>query len=327
MHFKNKNVGARTGPRVRDRPEGLSLYKPYLIRKMMSIKRPILTESEEIILHIQGGYANIFRSGWKLGHFYLTNQRLIFFQPMGIVFETPLTNITNVKVEERFFVLRKKNVICLSYKYHEIGRTSKAWIIMGNLETWRKKIYEMTMPSIDEEMVNKIAQELDPVSQEILWYLWENGHATINELAELVEAPTHMEILLKIRETINPIAEKMTGNPILAFERSKIDQETGEKILFSWWLIGYQRPKEKGREALLDIFDEGDHIDIVMELLGVQEKDIFLRAEKDKLTVFAHTPDEKYQEEIFLPAEVSSWGFTKRYNNGILQVRLEKSVG
>jgi hypothetical protein len=43
-----------------------------------------------------------------------------------------------------------------------------------------------------------------------------------------------MDILLKIREIINPTAEKIIGYPILSFESLKVDRETGEKVTFSW---------------------------------------------------------------------------------------------
>ncbi len=287
-------------------------------------KKPPLTEGEQVILCEQGGYLSNLRTGWKLGHHYLTNKRLFFSQAMRIVFETPLVCITDVTAEERAFAFRRKNVICISYRRPKVEGISKARIIMGNLETWRKKIHEMVAPPIDEETVNEVAEELDPVSQEILWYLWRNGHGTIDELAELVSAPTHMDVLLRIREVINPVAERIIGNPILSFEKSKIDSETGEKILFSWWLVGREQSGERRKETLLDIFDEGDHMDIVMELLGVQEEDILLKVEKDKLTIFADAQGVKYREEVSLPAEVYTEEFTKKYNNNILEVRLEK---
>ncbi|MEW6188554.1 MAG: Hsp20/alpha crystallin family protein [Actinomycetota bacterium] len=290
---------------------------------MRESKKPLLTEGEQIILWEQGGYLNNLRAGWKLGHHYLTNKRLFFSQAKRIIFETPLACITDVTVEEKIFVFRRKNVICISYRCPRLEGISKAWIIMANLETWRKKIREMIAPPIDEETVNQLAEGLDSVSQEILWYLWRNGHGTIDELAELVSASTHMDVLLRIREVINPAAEKISGNPILSFEKSKIDPETGEKILFSWWLVG-RKTHEEIKESLLDIFDEGDHLHVVMELLGVQEEDILLVVEKDKLTIFADAQDMKYHEEVFLPAEVYTEEFTKRYNNNILEVRLGK---
>ncbi|MDI6892511.1 MAG: Hsp20/alpha crystallin family protein [Actinomycetota bacterium] len=291
---------------------------------MRKSKKPPLTEGEQIVLCEQGGYLSNLRTGWKLGHHYLTNKRLFFSQAMRIVFETPLVCITDVTAEERAFAFRRKNVICISYRRPNVEGISKARIIMANLETWRKKIYEIIAPPINKETVNGVAEELDPISQEILWYLWQNGHGTIDELTELVSAPTHMDILFRIREVINPTAERIIGNPILSFEKSRIDPETGEKILFNWWLVGREQSGEGRKETLLDVFDEGDHLYVVMELLGVQEEDILLMVEKDKLTIFADAQGVKYRGEVSLPAEVYTEGFTKRYNNNTLEVRLGK---
>lgn len=285
-------------------------------------REPIFDPGEEIVLYSQGGFKNPMTSGWKLGHHYLTNRRLLFFQPSGIVYETPLENIINVMVEKQRFVLgRTKEVISLSYRHKKNGRRISAWIIMGDLETWRKKLSEMIL--IDERAVDKVAKELDLPCSEILRYLWEHRHAPIDELARLVDAPNHMDVLLKIRGVINPVAERVIGCPILEFERARIDDRTGEKVLFSWWLAG-RKAAERKEEALVDIFDEGDRLNLILELRGVKEEDIKVRVERDRLIVSVEVPNKEYHEEIPLPEVVSSEGFTTRYNNNILEVTLQK---
>lgn len=176
-------------------------------------------------------------------------------------------------------------------------------------------------PIVDEERVKEIAQDLDPDSEKLLWHLWQKRHAQIEELAQAIKSPTHMDVLIKIREIINPRAEKVMGGPILFFEKSRMDYETGEKVLFSWWLMGRERPGKK--EFLLDLFDEGDHLNIVMELRGVKEEDIELKVEEDRLLI--SVPSKGYQEKIRLPVSVDLKNFSKRYNNGILQVKLSKT--
>ncbi|MFQ5887679.1 MAG: Hsp20/alpha crystallin family protein [Candidatus Hydrothermarchaeales archaeon] len=181
------------------------------------------------------------------------------------------------------------------------------------------------MLKIDEETLYKIADELDSGSRDILWYLWQKKHAKIDELAEVIAAPNHMDVLLRIRNIINPTAEKITGNSILAFEKSKVDYETGERILFSWWIIGErQLTRMQERETFIDIFDEDDHINVIMNLVDVQEKDVFLKVEGNKLTVSDNTIENPLYEEIHLPAEVDPREVNKTYKNGILVVRLEK---
>jgi len=287
-----------------------------------NIREPNFAQDEEIVLYSQGGFKNPMTSGWKLGHHYLTNKRLLFFQPSGTVYETPLDSIISVTVEKQKFVLARKHVICLTYRHVRTGRPVRVWIVMGALGTWSKKLSEMVV--IDEEAVDKVARRLDVPCSEMLWYLWEHRHASIDDLASLVDAPNHMDVLLKIREVINPVAERTLGRPILSFERSRVDYETGEGVFFSWWLSGRKQAEERKKEPLVDIFDEGGHLTVVVELVGVQEKDIRLEVQRGKLTVSGQAPDREYYEEIALPAQVRREGFSTKHHNNILEVRLQK---
>ena len=201
----------------------------------------------------------LFRSG----RFYLTTRRLLFFQPPRVSFQTLLENITNLTIEKRALILRSKNVILVTYRKPEREKVLQVLIAVNNIESWRRRIYERSLLIVNEETIDKITKELDSPSQEILIYLWQRRHARIEELAELIEAPNHMDVLLKIKERINPTAERIIGSWILAFEESKFDPETGKKILFSWWILG-QKEKKEEKEILLDIFDERDYLNIIM---------------------------------------------------------------
>jgi len=184
---------------------------------MSKVKRaiePSLANDEQVILHSQGGYKDNMRAIWKLGRFYLTNYRLLFFVPSRIIFETPLGNIKEIKVEEqRFIAGRIKDTISIQYHSPITRRPSKAWIIMHDLKLWRKELFERASLKVSEESLNVVMEELDPVSREIVVYLWQNRYATISELADSIAAPSHMHVLLKIRDTINPVAERIIANP------------------------------------------------------------------------------------------------------------------
>ena len=178
---------------------------------------------------------------------------------------------------------------------------------------------------IEEEHVAKVAQALDPASGEIIWYLWKNRHAKIEELRQLLGESSHMNVLTRIKEVINPRARKMLGQPLLVFERSRIDYATGENVLYSWWLGKEEERRLADEGRLIDIFDEGDHVMVIMELAGVREEDIQVKVERDKLIVEADTPEHKCCEEVTLPSAIDAEHFTTRYHNSILQARFEKA--
>ena len=223
-----------------------------------------------------------------------------------------------LRIEKRVYGISQSDTICVEYE--SSGELSKVWIISRNLDTWRKELYMRALLKVDRETLDKIVTELDADSKGILWFLYENRHARIDTLAKLIEAPTHMDILLKIREIINPTAEKIIGYPILSFESSKVDWETGEKVTFSWWLAG--QPYRERKEPLLDIFDEDADMVVYLELLAIKEDKLRLSVANNKLIIDA---DKDYHKEIPLPAVVNEKSFTKRYKNNILEVRLKKA--
>lgn len=298
--------------------------------------KPELKANEEVILTNPGFYKDNLRSGWKPGHLYLTNTRLFLWQPARIIFQTLLENIKEISVQERGFVLRSKDALCISclpaqHKHGQAGKnqagegTSKAWIMVKDVETWKKRIFERSLLEINEEKIDRVTKELDSESRNILLCVWQNRHATINELARVYSAPNHMDVLRRIRNIINPTSQKVIGFPVLVFQRCKIDGSTGKKVMFSWWIIGGDKSKKDKEEALLDIFDEGDYLNIIMELKGAQEEDILLGVDGNKLTVSCKTPESNYYEEVTLAARVDSEGIVKRYHNNILEIRLQKN--
>ena len=73
----------------------------------------------------------------------------------------------------------------------------------------------------------------------------------------------------------------------------------------------------------VDIFDEKDHIKVVAEIPGVQEKDIKVDLVKDSLAISVDIPDRKYAQEVKLPCEPKG-KVEKLYKNGILEVKIQK---
>jgi len=297
-----------------------------LVGRTGRVLKPNLAGDEHVILHSQGGYKDNVRPIWKLGQFHLTDRRLIFSVPTHVIWEVPLGNIKGISIEQRRYVAgRVKDMIAIGYQNPINHRPSKAWIIMSELETWKKELYGRTLLEINQEMLDSVLEQLDPLSQEIVGYLWRNRHATIVELADLIDAPSHMDVLLRIKGVINPTAEKVIGSPLLVFERSRIDDETGEVVPFSWWLITPARKEKTDKSRTrVDMFDEGDRIDIVADLTGVREEDVALSIAGDRVILSAEAGDEKYYEEIILPGEVNPDEFMRTCHNNILALSLQK---
>lgn len=285
-----------------------------------------LQAGEQLILQSQGAYKHNFRSGWKVARCLLTNQRLIMYQRPSIRFEIPLDDVRGLAVEKLHYIIRRRECLSLSYKAGDGSGEGRIWVVANDPERWRKRIISQTaLLKVDLGVIEEISAELDADGRDILWYLWENRHARIDRLAELIDAPTHMHVLLLIRETINPVAEKMVGCPILLFERSRVDPETGEAVLFSWWLVGQHEKPTQSDERMLDIFDEGPYIQVIMEVRGIDSSYLKLDAERDQITVRSVKIGSTWNETINLPAEINPDGHKVHLKNNLLEVRLSKA--
>ena len=97
--------------------------------------------------------------------------------------------------------------------------------------------------------------------------------------------------------------------------------------------FGNIRRTEKGpiidevREPLIDVFDEGDAVSIVVELPGVEEKDIQTEVIGDTLKLTTATKGRTYAKEIDLPCAVEEGKLESFYKNGVLEIRLPKVGG
>jgi HSP20 family protein len=81
---------------------------------------------------------------------------------------------------------------------------------------------------------------------------------------------------------------------------------------------------EEVREPIVDVFDEEDHIVVIAELPGVSEDKINIEAAGDILNLAASDTDRKYAKEILLPSKVKPQSLKSTYQNGILEITVEK---
>lgn len=84
------------------------------------------------------------------------------------------------------------------------------------------------------------------------------------------------------------------------------------------------------REPIVDVFDEKDHVLIIAELPGVDEKSIKLdfrsKAEKNILLLETSGGSQKYSKEILLPAQIDLESRDTSFKNGLLELKFNKIV-
>lgn len=85
----------------------------------------------------------------------------------------------------------------------------------------------------------------------------------------------------------------------------------------------YMDVKEK-REPLADVINTDGEVRVIVEMPGVEKKDIKLSGTENKLTISVDTPERKYFKEVELPAKVDSKKATSKYKNGVLDITVPK---
>jgi len=79
------------------------------------------------------------------------------------------------------------------------------------------------------------------------------------------------------------------------------------------------------REPLTDVINREKELSVIVELPGVEKKEIGLKTGETSLEINVDTPRRKYHKMIALPARVKADSTRATCNNGILEVRIEKA--
>jgi HSP20 family protein len=77
-------------------------------------------------------------------------------------------------------------------------------------------------------------------------------------------------------------------------------------------------------ETHVDVYDEGEELRLVADLPGVTKDAVELKCDGETLTISAAGDRREYDERIRLPARVDEHSASASFNNGILQVTLQK---
>jgi len=87
--------------------------------------------------------------------------------------------------------------------------------------------------------------------------------------------------------------------------------------------VKFETTPPKPETPPADIFDENDHIKVIAEIPGVEEKDININLQDDVLAISVDIPDHKYRQELKLPYAPKG-KLEKTYKNGILEIRISE---
>lgn len=82
---------------------------------------------------------------------------------------------------------------------------------------------------------------------------------------------------------------------------------------------------EETREPIIDLFEEGDTIQIVAELPGVTEQEIHYEIHGD-VVVLSTTGKRKYNKEILLKNPVEENSASLSYRNGMMELMFKKKI-
>lgn len=81
-----------------------------------------------------------------------------------------------------------------------------------------------------------------------------------------------------------------------------------------------------GREPLVDVIESDDQVKVTAELPGVEKSDVDLETMETSLVINVDTESRKYYKEVELPVSVDPESAKASYNNGVLEVCLDKKV-
>jgi len=88
-----------------------------------------------------------------------------------------------------------------------------------------------------------------------------------------------------------------------------------------------KKPVDEVREPLVDLFDEGDLLLVIVELPGMGEDDIQVKVKDDLLKLSTKVSrGRRYTKEVYIPCPVDEGTVESTYKNGILEIRLHKVI-
>ncbi len=80
-----------------------------------------------------------------------------------------------------------------------------------------------------------------------------------------------------------------------------------------------------GTDTHVDVHEYDDHLTVIADLPGVTKADIDVSCNGSVLSIEAESEGRRYDERVQLPATVDETTGKAKYNNGVLEVRFDRS--
>lgn len=148
----------------------------------------------------------------------------------------------------------------------------------------------------------------------------------IDDLAKLTEKSQTYQKRVELGKT-GEVNFRVTSRPIRGSAATMVDRikmsKPQNKVSPAPTKIPPASIKE--REPMVDVFEDGDFVNVMAELPGVEESKIKLEVENDLLTIRSDTSARKYYKEVKLPASVKKSPAESKFRNGILEIKLVKA--
>ncbi len=190
----------------------------------------------------------------------------------------------------------------------DFGQMMKSWLGVADLTTLQD-------PAKVEEVKKRIEEQREKLKETQEQFRRKYGDAI------------RFDYDIRIRSLLGGADEFRIGGGKFFEHLDELARERGQ---WKTRLGTFRRPvpyvkKEGVREPVTEVIEEKEHLQIIAEIPGVDEKSIELKVEEDKVIVSTESSERKYRTEIPLPAKVLPQPVEQTYTNGILRVKLKRA--
>ncbi|WP_181691732.1 Hsp20/alpha crystallin family protein [Natronomonas sp. LN261] len=80
-----------------------------------------------------------------------------------------------------------------------------------------------------------------------------------------------------------------------------------------------------GGDAHVSVYETDEEVRVVADLPGVEKESLRIKCDGRHVTISASTAASEYEERIELPARVDEHSASASFNNGVLEITLERT--